>query len=150
MDDEKDVLDQYLICRYFNCMTSATTESKDRIFLGQRTDLPDGTRLIVSVPGDEVGVIVHEGQIHAYRNRCGHQGGPVCEGMIIGKVEARLSEDGRMLGEVFSDTEPHLVCPWHGVEYLLADGQCVTNPRMRLRRYEVTVEDDGRTFLITK
>lgn len=130
-------------------MSETLAPAERRVFLGHRAELRDGTRRIISLPDDEVGIIVHDGEIFAYRNRCFHQGGPVCEGSIIGRVEARLTSDGRMLGETFSDTETHLVCPWHGVEYRLADGTCVTDARVRLRRYETVVDDDGRVFLLT-
>jgi nitrite reductase (NADH) small subunit len=129
-------------------MTLTPPQLSGRLLIGHRSDLPDGTRRIVTVGEDEVGIIVHGETIYAYRNRCAHQGGPVCEGTIIGRVEAYLSDDGKMLGEYFSESEAHLVCPWHGVEYLLADGSCVTNPRVRLRRYEVVVDPDDRVFLI--
>jgi nitrite reductase/ring-hydroxylating ferredoxin subunit len=119
-----------------------------RIFLGPRTDFPEGTRRIVQLPEDEVGVMVHGGAFYAYRNRCLHQGGPVCEGTILGKVEANLRPDKTVVGEYFSETDAHLICPWHGVEFHLADGRCVTNPRLRLRKYEIELEGDD-VYLVT-
>jgi nitrite reductase/ring-hydroxylating ferredoxin subunit len=113
-----------------------------RLLLGKRSDLPDGTRRIVSSGGQEVGVIVHGGEIFAYRNQCLHQGGPVCEGEIIGRVEAVLTPDNVQTGERFSETELHLVCPWHGWEYDLRTGVCATDARFRLRRHEVVIEGD--------
>jgi nitrite reductase (NADH) small subunit len=122
-------------------MADRAAESQVRVFVGRREELPDGTRRIVSLPEAEVGLIVHAGTVYAYRNRCVHQGGPVCEGIVIGRVEAVLGDDRTVLGERFSETEFHLVCPWHGVEYRLADGVCQTKPNLRLRRYEVLCED---------
>ncbi len=85
----------------------------------------------------EVGVLHHDGRFYAYENRCVHQGGPVCEGRILGRVETVLADDKTVLGERFSETETHLICPWHGYEYDLSTGVCAADRRLRLRRYEV-------------
>jgi nitrite reductase (NADH) small subunit len=34
-----------------------------------------------------------------------------------------------------------LVCPWHGLEYHIPTGQCLAFPNIKLRRYDVSVED---------
>jgi nitrite reductase/ring-hydroxylating ferredoxin subunit len=115
--------------------------------MGTRRDLDQGARLVGHVGEVEVGVILHAGRLHAFENRCLHQGGPVCEGTVIGKVEAVLSDDKEMLGERFSSTEIHLVCPWHGYEYDLETGECATDRRLRLRRYEV-IERDGEVYVL--
>lgn len=121
---------------------------QDRVLVGKRSELVNGTRKVVSLPdGRDIGVIVHDDEIYAYRNRCMHQGGPVAEGLIIGRVMARLGADGQMLGEEFNEEEPHLICPWHGVEYQLKGGQCVTNPKARLIAHEIVVDGDD-VFLV--
>jgi nitrite reductase/ring-hydroxylating ferredoxin subunit len=109
--------------------------------------LRDGTRLIVEADGTEVGIIRHDGEWFAYENRCFHQGGPVCEGLVIGKVEALVGEGGRSLGERFSATEMRLVCPWHGWEYDLRTGRAAVDPRLCLKKYDV-LERDGSVFLV--
>jgi nitrite reductase/ring-hydroxylating ferredoxin subunit len=118
------------------------------VFVARRSDLDDGTRVFVEVDGTEVGVFVHDTEVFAYENRCLHQGGPVCEGSIIGAVEQDFDDDGRTLGYHFSSTELHLVCPWHGYEYSLTTGECPWNPQLRLRRYG-TVERDGCVYVET-
>jgi nitrite reductase (NADH) small subunit len=123
-------------------------ETRQHAYVGRRSDLPDGTQRIVAVDDlIEIGVIAHGGELYAYRNRCSHQGGPVCEGTVIGLVAPRLDADGTMLGERFDDDEPHLVCPWHGVEFRLVTGECVTIPGARLRVHEV-VERDGDVYVV--
>lgn len=126
-----------------------TTGTRQRVHVGRRCELPDGTQRIVTVDdGTEIGVIAHRGELYAYRNRCSHQGGPVCEGTVIGLVAPRLGAAGEMLGERFDDDEPHLVCPWHGVEFRLLTGECVTIPGARLRAYEVAVHDGDVYVLV--
>jgi nitrite reductase (NADH) small subunit len=119
-----------------------TAETRERIFVGKRSELPDGSRRIISTTTVDVGVIVHGGEIYAYRNRCAHQGGPACEGMIIGRVETVMAQDQTVVGHRFSEAEPHIVCPWHGWEYRLRDGQCVVDPRIHLRSHDVVIEGD--------
>jgi nitrite reductase/ring-hydroxylating ferredoxin subunit len=58
------------------------------------------------------------------------------------KVEPVLAEDQTLVGERFSDTEQHLVCPWHGWEYQLETGACVTVPSSKLKSYEVIPRGD--------
>jgi nitrite reductase/ring-hydroxylating ferredoxin subunit len=120
----------------------STAQSQEEVLVGRRDDFAADQRKIVTIDGREVGVLHHEGRFYAYENRCVHQGGPVCEGRIIGRVEAVLADDKTMLGERFSETETHLVCPWHGYEYDLATGECAADRRLRLRRYEVVEKGD--------
>lgn len=116
------------------------------IFVGDRAELEDGRRIMIQWKGREVCVFGHGHRFHAFENTCLHQGGPVAEGVVIGKVECILDEEKRTLGERFSDTETHLVCPWHGWEYDLDTGRSVTNPAIGLRRFDVRV--DGRSVYV--
>ena len=102
---------------------------------------------MIEVDGAEVGVFEHAGELYAYENRCLHQGGPVCEGTLIGAVETILDEQGNDCGARFSVTDTHLVCPWHGWEYDLATGRSIAHREIGLRRYEV-IERDGEVYLV--
>ena len=44
------------------------------------------------------------------------------------------------------DSEPVLVCPWHGWQYDVATGRCLHDPDTQVRAYEVKVED-GRVWV---
>jgi nitrite reductase/ring-hydroxylating ferredoxin subunit len=121
---------------------SEQVERAAELFVGTRADFGDGGRRIVSAAGTEIGVLHHDGRFYAYENRCLHQGGPVCEGRILGKVEAVLDEDKAVLGERFSSNQIHLVCPWHGYEYDLTTGQSAVDPRRALRRFDVVERGD--------
>jgi nitrite reductase/ring-hydroxylating ferredoxin subunit len=99
--------------------------------------IENNNHLIVKHGELEIGVLHRDGEFFAYRNVCVHQGGPACEGMQIGKVEDVLDADRRVLGQRFSATETHFVCPWHGYEYDLRTGECVPDRRKRLKKFDV-------------
>ena len=96
-------------------------------YVGKIAEFKDGDRRIVFAGDNEIGVFRHEGQFYAYSNFCLHQGGPACEGLTIAKVEERLRPDKTSQGLYFSDTEMHFVCPWHGMEYDMKTGECVSD-----------------------
>jgi nitrite reductase/ring-hydroxylating ferredoxin subunit len=109
-----------------------------RHIIGRVSELPPGERTIVEVDGRSIGVFNVHGQYYALRNRCPHQGAPLCLGAIKGM--ALPSKPGEYLwgreGEI-------LRCPWHGWEFDILTGRSIFNPhRVRVRTYEVTVEPD--------
>jgi nitrite reductase (NADH) small subunit len=104
------------------------------------SELRPGTRRTVVVEGREIVVMNVGGSFYAVRNRCAHQGGPIGEGPVTRTVFARA--------ERHWEPEPgpdHSVlrCPWHGMEYELASGNAIGNPRSRVRIYETQVNEDG-------
>jgi nitrite reductase/ring-hydroxylating ferredoxin subunit len=120
----------------------------EEVFVADAGHFDASDRCLVTHGDLVIGVFRVGAAYHAYLNRCVHQGGPVCEGLILGKVEAVLGADREVVQERFSDTELHLICPWHGYEYDLETGRCVPDQRLRLRRFEV-VERDGGVYVRT-
>ena len=110
--------------------------------VGAVADFAGGARRMVTVGDVEVGVLEHAGAFYAYENVCVHQGGPACEGRIVGQVVDDFAADGRYLGQRFDDDRPHLVCPWHGFEYDLRTGEYVVDRAQRLRRFDVVVRGE--------
>jgi nitrite reductase/ring-hydroxylating ferredoxin subunit len=110
--------------------------------VGKISDFKDGDRRIVFVGDHEIGVFREHGTFYDYSNYCLHQGGPACEGLTIAKVEERLMPDMTSKGLYFSDTELHFVCPWHGYEYDIKTGECVSDRKLKLRKYEVIQKGD--------
>jgi len=106
------------------------------IHVGTVDDFTDGRRVMVRVDDRDVFVFERDGRFFAFENRCRHMGGPVGEGMLIGKVEAVLDEDRRLVRERFSTSEIHIVCPWHGWEYDIETGICAADRRIGLRRFD--------------
>jgi len=111
-------------------------------FVAKKTGFMDGDRHIVHVGNEEIGVFRHAGAFHAYSNFCLHQGGPACEGLTIARVEERIMPDKTSRGLYFSETDMHFVCPWHGVEYDMRTGECVSDRRLKLRKYDVIEKGD--------
>ena len=116
-------------------------------FVAKLEEMKDGDRRIVFVGDNEIGVFRHGGEFFAYSNFCLHQGGPACEGLTIAKVEERLREDKTSQGLFFSDTEMHFVCPWHGMEYDMKTGECVSDRKMKLKKYK-TVQKGEDLYVI--
>jgi nitrite reductase/ring-hydroxylating ferredoxin subunit len=106
-------------------------------FVGKASEIKDGDRRIVFMGEHEIGVFKEKGEYFAYSNFCLHQGGPACEGLTIAKVEEKIMPDKTSRGLYFSDTELHFVCPWHGMEYDMKTGECVSDRKMRLRKYKI-------------
>ncbi len=118
-------------------------------FIAKAEALETGQRFLASISGTEVVVFGHKGRVFAYENRCLHQGGPVGEGMILGRVVAVLDAEKRLLREEFSETEDQLICPWHGWAYSLETGDCAGLRGARLRKFEVVTEK-GDVYVRTR
>jgi len=104
-------------------------------------DLPEGGAMVVTAGAVEIGVIRHNGRYYAYRNRCPHQGGPVCEGIRRPQVRDLIGNGGVYLGQAYDEDDLHIVCPWHGYEFHLSDGCHVADKKVRLTKYEVLTRD---------
>jgi len=105
-------------------------------------EIPPGGRKIVEVAGRSIGIFNLSGEFFALRNRCPHQGGPLCQGKIFGLVQAQApgAIEYTRPGEI-------LTCSWHGWEFDIRTGQSWCDPeRLRVRRYDVSVES-GATLV---
>lgn len=109
-------------------------------------ELVEGERLIIDVAGQTIGLFRVDGAAYAYRNVCPHQGGPACQGRLISRVRETLDTDKRSLGMTFDDSDPHVVCPWHGFEFSIKSGHHVTNPNFRLQPFPIE-ERDGSIYV---
>lgn len=112
----------------------------------RKADLPPGSRRIVRVGEREIGVFNIDGQIFAFRNRCPHQSGPVCEGGLFENVRAAVGPDGRV-HEWIEDDGYILACPWHGWEFDVRGGTCLWDARLRLRSYAVSEDEEGNIVI---
>jgi len=111
-------------------------ETVTRYVVCKADELPPGERKIVEVNGRSIGVFNVNGAYYALRNLCPHKGAELCKGRLTGMLvgdspqELCYERDGEILR-----------CPWHGWEFDVATGKMVIQPGMRVKTYEVSVED---------
>lgn len=106
-----------------------------RHVLARADDIAPGERRVFDVAGTSIGVYNVNGEFLAIRNRCPHQGGPLCEGVAVGALTADRP------GAYVHDRIGEVVrCPWHAWEFDLRTGRSWFDPtRQRVRSYEVTL-----------
>ena len=99
-------------------------------------EIAPGERKIVECAGRSIGVFNLGGEYAALRNRCPHQGGPLCSGMLFGALAAAGPgeyDHGRP-GEIIR-------CPWHGWEFDVRTGRSWFDPQgVRVRRYPARLQ----------
>lgn len=117
------------------------------LYVGKETEFDDRDRKIVAQGELEIGVFRLDGAFYAYENNCSHQGGPVCQGKILNRVEEVLAEDKTSKGLKFSDSDVHIVCPWHGYEYNIRTGRHPGDRNVRLKPFDVKVAD-GDVYVV--
>jgi nitrite reductase/ring-hydroxylating ferredoxin subunit len=120
----------------------AQSEMAQEKFVAKHSDFKNGDRRIVFVGEHEIGVFKHEDKLYAYSNFCLHQGGPACEGLTMAKVEERLRPDMTSQGLYFSETQMNFICPWHGMEYDMKTGECISDRKQKLRSYKILEKGD--------
>ena len=107
-----------------------------RYVVGKPAEVPPGQRKLVAFKGICIGVFNVNGEYYALNNRCAHQGGPLCLGLLTGLAVS--SGPGRCeltrVGEI-------LRCPWHAWEFDIKTGKAILDPaKVRVKKFEVTVE----------
>ena len=107
-----------------------------RMAVMRAADLPPGGRARIEAFGTEVAVFNLDGELFAVANACPHHGGPLCHGRISG---ARLPSDP--YEHRWGRENRVLTCPWHGWEFDLESGQALFDERVRVRTFDVRIED---------
>ncbi len=97
----------------------------DFVRVGTLSDLPPGKAKTIEVHGKPVALYNVGGTLCATVNTCPHRGGPLGEGDLEGAV---------------------ITCPWHGFQYDVTSGKCLTNPGLALSCHKVRV--DGQEILV--
>jgi nitrite reductase (NADH) small subunit len=109
----------------------------------QANDLAPGERLIVELGGRSVGVFNIAGQFFALHNRCPHAGGQLCRGPLTGTTLPTTERE-----YIYGYAGRILRCAWHGWEFEVETGRCLSDPRYRARIFSVTVADGQVTVHI--
>jgi nitrite reductase/ring-hydroxylating ferredoxin subunit len=91
------------------------------------TEVKPGHEIVTEVNGKTLAVFNVDGTFHTIDNICIHRGGPLGEGDLEGSV---------------------VTCPWHGWQYDVTTGACVTNPAAKVERYEMQVEGTDVKVLV--
>jgi NAD(P)H-dependent nitrite reductase small subunit len=88
--------------------------------VGRLDDLPEGRGRQVDLEGSTCAVYNVGGSVFATENRCPHAGGPLGEGELEGRI---------------------VTCPLHQWKFDVTTGQCQHLAPVKLKRYEVKVEN---------
>ena len=107
------------------------------------TEIPPGSRRLIEIGGRSIGVFNVNNEFFAVRNRCPHQGGPLCIGHTTGLTRAKL-EPGRVPDIVWERDGEILRCPWHAWEFDLRSGEAVFGQGIRVATYRAYLEE-GKT-----
>ena len=91
------------------------------IKVATKSEIAPGTSKRIEASGKEIALFNVDGNFFAIDETCPHRGGPLSEGFV---------EEGV------------LTCPWHGWQFQLASGECLTDPGTCQTKYEVKVEGD--------
>lgn len=84
--------------------------------------LESGRIIEIIIGGTAIAVANVGGSFHAISNTCSHADGPLGEGSLDGHVVS---------------------CPYHGWQFDVRDGGCLTNPQGRIASYPVQVVGDA-------
>jgi nitrite reductase/ring-hydroxylating ferredoxin subunit len=110
-----------------------------KYLVGRADEIPPGNRKIVRIAGRSIGVFNVDGEFFAIRNRCPHQGAPLCEGKLWGLLSADTPGSFQ-----YDSRKEILTCVWHGWEFNIRTGQSWCDPqRLRVRSYDVGVDEAG-------
>jgi len=91
--------------------------------VGKIDDIRPGTAIAVQAGRRVIAVFRLGDGFFAVNNACPHKGASLCDGEIV--VADKVVR-----------------CPWHHWNWQLGDGRLESDPRQRLRTYEVAVEGD--------
>jgi nitrite reductase/ring-hydroxylating ferredoxin subunit len=99
-------------------------------------EIAPGQSKLVTVKGREIGIFNVGGAFYALLNRCPHEGGALCEGLVAGLPKS----DGP--GTYRVERKGELIrCPWHGWEFDIKTGQSYCDPEhVFVRTYNIDVE----------
>jgi nitrite reductase (NADH) small subunit len=109
--------------------------------IAREDDFEDGGPIVAEIEGREIGVFRIDGEYQAYLNWCPHQAAPVCEGRTHGQWEASFDRDTLETSKSWREDKPVLNCPWHGWQFDLNTGTCLSDGDISLPTYPVRAED---------
>ena len=128
-------------------MRAKKGETMNEVMVGELREYPEGGHRVLRVDDFELGIFRQGERLVAYENRCPHDGGPVCQGKVIPRVEEEIAPDQTSRGLRFSSSKRNIVCPWHGWEFDLRAGHHPAGARFALRKAKLEVAD-GHIYVV--
>jgi len=105
-------------------------------------EIPVGKRKLVTVDDREIVIFNLNGEFYGLLNRCPHQGGKLCDGVLAGIVKSENPGDYD-----YSRSGEIIRCPWHGWHFDIRTGQSWGDPdRVYTKHYTVSIEA-GKTLV---
>lgn len=89
--------------------------------VAKKSEIPADTGKLVQVNGQDIALFNVDGKVYAIHQVCAHQGGPLDEGGLEGKI---------------------VTCPWHGWQYDVTTGVCQFNDAIKQPTFKVKEEGD--------
>ena len=117
------------------------------LYVAEAAAFEERGRKVVTAGDLEIGVFRLGDAYYAWENNCPHQGGPVCQGKVINRVDEPLDADGKTLGLRFVDEDVHVVCPWHGFEFNLRTGRHPGDFPTQLKGFKTKVKE-GKVYVL--
>jgi nitrite reductase/ring-hydroxylating ferredoxin subunit len=114
--------------------------------IAEEDELSNGERILVQIEGREIGIFNINNNFYAFLNWCPHQSGPCCEGSLTGTKTAEWDDDSLETSLKYIKEGEILNCPWHGWEYDIITGQCLSDKNVTLPSFPVRVKD-GKIIL---
>ena len=98
--------------------------------VGGVDDFAEGRISTVTIGRAEIGIIRWSGKVYAVGALCVHQGAPLCQGVLAGRMTALRPGDMAL-----DDAAPVIACPWHGWEFDVRTGEAIWDPVQLLGRF---------------
>lgn len=90
--------------------------------------VPEGRGATVQLSdGSEIALFNVQGNFYATENFCPHRGMPLADSHLYGQT---------------------VECDWHGWQFDLVSGKCLTKPKCSIETYEVRIEDGWIKILV--
>ncbi|WP_019171848.1 Rieske (2Fe-2S) protein [Pseudaminobacter salicylatoxidans] len=106
-------------------------------FACKALDVPSDAARIVVLGKLSIGLFKLNDGYHALLNVCPHRGAALCEGPVCGTT--RQTDKPEFVYERAGEL---VRCAWHGWEFDIRTGEFLVDPKIRTRRFEVSVEGD--------
>jgi nitrite reductase/ring-hydroxylating ferredoxin subunit len=107
----------------------------------EEEEIEPGERILVELEGRDIAIFNVDGELFCYTNWCVHQAGPICQGTLSGTRKASFDPKTLKTSLKWEKEGEIISCPWHGWEYDIKSGDCLSRTRRRLITHDVRRTD---------